>query len=65
MRQRIIIELEGKEPVIENMTEVLRETVAKEAAGYDMVGLRGLSIFSRILPEETPEIQMPWFVNKG
>lgn len=64
MKQRIVIELEGEEPVIESMAEILRKTVTKEAISYDMVGLKGFSIFSKILPEEVPaEIQVPEFLN--
>lgn len=66
MRQRIVIELEGEEPVIENMIVMLRKTAAKEAMGYDNARLRGFSILSKIIPEEvSEEIQVPEFINQA
>lgn len=65
MRQRIVVELEGEEPPLEEISNMVRETVIWTVLKYRMSEIRDFSICREFLPEEVDgEIQVPEFVNR-
>lgn len=65
MRQRIVIELEGEEPPLEDLSDIVKGTVTRTVLNYKMSEIRDFSIRREILPEEMDgEIRMPEFLNK-
>ena len=64
MRQRIVVELEGEEPPLEDISNLVRGTVIRTVLNYSVSEIRDFSIRREIIPEEVDgEIQVPEFIN--
>lgn len=65
MRQRIVIETEGEEPPLEDLSNIVRGVVVNTVLRYGVNEIRDFSIRREILPEEMDrEIRVPEFINR-
>lgn len=65
MRQRIVIETEGEEPPLEDLSNIVRGVVVNTVLRYGVNEIRDFSIRREILPKEMGgEIRVPEFINR-